>query len=452
MKTALQATASSLFVFALIMLAMFWPAGTFDYWQAWVFLGVFVVLAVIYTIYMGVTNPVALRRRMNAGPSHETRPVQKAVSTGVGLTFFALLVAAGFDHRFEWSAVPPPLVLIGNVLVVVGLGIAMLVVVQNNYAAANITIEANQTVVSTGLYGLVRHPMYFGSLIMMVGTSLALGSYWGLVAVVVMACFSWFASSTRRRCLRTDCPATASTPTRCTHGWSPTSGEGETMKIGLQTLASTLFGIAFFAALLFWPAGTLDYWQAWVFIAVFITATMVPSIYLAVKNPAALRRRLKAGPTAETRPVQRFAIVGTAVSVVAVLVLSALDHRFGWSQVPTSVIVVGLVLVAVGLVFAQLVVIQNNYAAATITVEAEQKVVSTGLYGVVRHPMYVGALIMMAGTPLALDSYWGLVAIIPGLAVLALRILDEENMLTDELDGYREYLEKVHYRLVPYVW
>jgi len=187
MKTALQATMSSLFAFALIMLAMFWPAGTFDYWQAWVFLGVFVVLAVIYTIYMVVTNPVALRRRMNAGPSHETRPVQKVVSTGVGLTFFALLVAAGFDHRFEWSTVPPPLVIIGNVLVVVGLGIAMLVVVQNNYAAANITVEADQTVVSTGLYGLVRHPMYFGSLIMMVGTSLALGSYWGLVAVVVMA-------------------------------------------------------------------------------------------------------------------------------------------------------------------------------------------------------------------------------------------------------------------------
>lgn len=224
------------------------------------------------------------------------------------------------------------------------------------------------------------------------------------------------------------------------------------MKIGLQTLASTIFAIAFFAALLFWPAGTLDYWQAWVFIAVFISATMIPSIYLAVKNPAALHRRMKAGPTAETRPVQRFAIVGTVVSVVAVLVLSALDHRFGWSQVPTAVVIVGLVLVAFGLVFAQLVVIQNNYAAATITVEAEQKVVSTGLYGVVRHPMYVGALIMMAGTPLALDSYWGLVAVIPGLAVLALRIVDEENMLREELDGYREYLEKVHYRLVPYVW
>ena len=224
------------------------------------------------------------------------------------------------------------------------------------------------------------------------------------------------------------------------------------MKVGLQTLASSLFGIAFFAALLFWPAGTLDYWQAWVFIAVFITATMIPSVYLAVKDPAALRRRMKAGPTAETRPVQRVAIVGTVLSVVAVLVLSALDHRFGWSQVPTAVIVVGNVLVALGLALAQLVVIQNSYAAATITVEADQKVVSTGLYGVVRHPMYVGALIMMAGTPLALDSYWGLVAIIPGLAVLALRIVDEENMLRQELAGYREYLEKVHYRLVPYVW
>jgi protein-S-isoprenylcysteine O-methyltransferase Ste14 len=187
MKTAVQATTSSVLAFALIILAMFWPAGTFDYWQAWVFLGIFLALAVIYTIYMGVTNPAALRRRMNAGPSHETRPIQKVVSAGVALTFFGLLVVAGFDRRFGWSSVPTPLVLIGDVLMVVGLGIAMLVVVQNNYAAANITVEADQTVVSTGLYGLVRHPMYFGSLIMMVGTSLALGSYWGLVATAVMA-------------------------------------------------------------------------------------------------------------------------------------------------------------------------------------------------------------------------------------------------------------------------
>jgi protein-S-isoprenylcysteine O-methyltransferase Ste14 len=224
------------------------------------------------------------------------------------------------------------------------------------------------------------------------------------------------------------------------------------MKIAFQTLASAVFGVAFFTVLLFLPAGTLNYWQAWVFIAVFMVATIVPSIYLAVKNPAALQRRLKAGPMAETRLVQKLVIIGTIVVVVAVLVVSALDYRFGWSHVPTPVVILGDILVAVGLGLAQLVVIQNSYAAATITVEAEQKVVSTGLYGLVRHPMYVGTVIMMVGTPLALASYWGLLAIVPALPVLVARIDDEEKLLRQELDGYNEYVQKVHYRLVPYVW
>jgi protein-S-isoprenylcysteine O-methyltransferase Ste14 len=224
------------------------------------------------------------------------------------------------------------------------------------------------------------------------------------------------------------------------------------LKIAVQTLASGIFGVAFFAALLFWPGGTLNYWQAWVFIAVFIVCTLVPSAYLAVKDPAALQRRMKAGPTAETRSVQKLVMTGTILAVIAVLVISALDHRFGWSSVPTPIVIVGNILVAVGLVVAQLVVIQNSYAAATITVEEDQKVVSTGLYGLVRHPMYVGTLIMMIGTPLALDSYWGLLAIVLALPVLAARIEDEEKMLRQELDGYDEYTRKVHYRLVPGVW
>jgi protein-S-isoprenylcysteine O-methyltransferase Ste14 len=210
--------------------------------------------------------------------------------------------------------------------------------------------------------------------------------------------------------------------------------------------------VAFFVVLLFWPAGTLNYWQAWVFIAVFIVATLVPSVYLAMKDPAALQRRMKAGPIAETRTIQKLVITGTIVAVVAVLVVSALDHRFGWSHVPTPVVVLGNVLVGIGLGFTQLVVIQNSYAAATITVEADQKVVSTGVYGLVRHPMYVGTLIMMVGTPLALDSYWGLLVTILAFPILALRIDDEEKMLRQELDGYDEYTKKVHYRLVPGVW
>ena len=138
--------------------------------------------------------------------------------------------------------------------------------------------------------------------------------------------------------------------------------------------------------------------------------------------------------------------------LAGVMVFSALDHRFGWSPVPTAVTIAGDVLVAAGLAIAQLVVIQNSYAAATITVESGQTLTSTGLYGLVRHPMYVGTLLMMAGIPLALDSYLCLIVLVPGIAILALRILDEEKLLSQELAGYREYMQRVHYRLVPYVW
>jgi protein-S-isoprenylcysteine O-methyltransferase Ste14 len=224
------------------------------------------------------------------------------------------------------------------------------------------------------------------------------------------------------------------------------------MKLLLQAVAASLSGLVFFGVFLFWPAGTFDYWQAWVFIAIFTVASSGPSIYWGLRKPEVLRRRMRSGPTAETRPAQKVAIVGITAMVVAVAVVSALDHRFGWSQVPVSVVVIGEILVAVGLGLAMMVVNQNNYAAATITVEADQPVISTGLYGVVRHPMYAFALIMMVGMPLALDSYWGLVTMVPAVAVLVFRIVDEEKMLRQDLDGYDEYTHKVRYRLVPGVW
>jgi protein-S-isoprenylcysteine O-methyltransferase Ste14 len=224
------------------------------------------------------------------------------------------------------------------------------------------------------------------------------------------------------------------------------------VKMLVQAVVTSLFGLLFFGVLLFWPAGTLAYWQAWVFIAIFAGLSCGPTVYWALRRPDVLRRRMRAGPTAETRPAQKLAIVGTIATVVAVCVVSALDHRLGWSQVPLAVVVVGDVLVTLGLAMAMIVVSQNSFAAATITVEADQTVVSTGLYGMVRHPMYVGALIMMMGMPLALDSFWGLVTLVPGVAMLALRIDDEEKMLRNELAGYDEYMHKVPYRLVPGLW
>ena len=220
----------------------------------------------------------------------------------------------------------------------------------------------------------------------------------------------------------------------------------------MKLVAQTVTGLVFFLAVLFWPAGTFDYWQAWVFLAVFVATTGVGSAYLAARYPDALARRMKAGPTAETRPAQRIIMTLTLTLVVVTFVLSALDHRFGWSQVPVWLVIAGDLLVAAGLGVTQLVIVQNNYAAATVRVEAGQPLADTGLYGWVRHPMYTGAAVMMLGTPLALDSWWGLLGVLASAPVIVARIRDEERMLREELVGYPEYMTRVRYRLVPYLW
>ena len=224
------------------------------------------------------------------------------------------------------------------------------------------------------------------------------------------------------------------------------------MKTIPKMLVFGLVELVVFGSMLFFPAGTFDYWQAWVFLVVVVLSAWIPTIYLQRKNPVVLERRMRGGPTAETRTAQKVVIGGLYLSLAAMVVVSVLDHRFGWSPVPTAICLVGDVLVAVGLGVVVLVIIQNSYAAATVQVEAGQKVVSTGLYGLVRHPMYTGNVIMMVGIPLALGSYWGLVFVVPGLIVLASRIRDEEKLLQEELDGYREYTQKVRYRLMPCMW
>lgn len=224
------------------------------------------------------------------------------------------------------------------------------------------------------------------------------------------------------------------------------------MKTAVQAATTSIIGLVAFLLMVFGPAGTFDYWRGWAFIAVFGAATLLPSIYLAATNPAALKRRMQAGPAAETRLLQKIIITVAFFTLGAMIVVSALDFRYGWSSVPAAVSVVGDVLVGVGLLIAMITTIQNGYAAANINVESDQKVVSTGVYSVVRHPMYFGNVVLMIGIPLALGSYWGLLFVIPGLAVLASRILDEEKALTLELAGYGDYAQRVHYRLVPGVW
>ena len=224
------------------------------------------------------------------------------------------------------------------------------------------------------------------------------------------------------------------------------------MKPLLRTMVVGLIEPVLFGMTLFLVAGTFDYWQAWVFLAVFAVSTWIPGVYLMRTNPDALKRRMRAGPTAETRPKQKAFIAGWYLSLASVFVISALDHRFGWSQVPTVICLVGDVLVATALGVVMLVVIQNSYAAAVVRVEEGQKLVSTGLYGLVRHPMYTANVILVVGISLALGSFWGLLVVVPAVVVLGLRIRDEEKLLADELVGYREYTQEVRHRLVPGVW
>lgn len=219
-----------------------------------------------------------------------------------------------------------------------------------------------------------------------------------------------------------------------------------------RSALSSIVGLAALLLLLFLSAGTVHYWQAWVFLGVFAVVTSLPSLYLSRIDPAAIERRRRAGPSAESRPVQKAVMTGIMASFAAVLVVAGLDYRYGWSTVPAWLSILGDLMVAVGLGTTILVVFQNRYAAATITVEEGQPIVTTGLYGIVRHPMYSASVVMMIGMPLALASYWALFVVLIGIALLIVRIIDEEKLLSEQLGGYDDYMHRVRYRLVPLVW
>jgi len=224
------------------------------------------------------------------------------------------------------------------------------------------------------------------------------------------------------------------------------------MTLFWQTLRTVVIGLIALGVLLFIPAGTFAYWPGWGFIVTFTVMTNIIGLWLALKNPALLARRIKGGPTKETRPLQRMLISAVVLAFAAVLILSAIDWRLGWSGAPLWIVVLGDVLVALGLYLTLVVLQQNSFAGSTIETSSEQTVISTGLYGVVRHPMYLGTLILSFGVPLALGSYWGLLIMLLVIPVLMLRIGDEEKMLVDELKGYDDYRHKVRFRLIPAIW
>ncbi|HUI87735.1 MAG TPA: isoprenylcysteine carboxylmethyltransferase family protein [Anaerolineales bacterium] len=219
----------------------------------------------------------------------------------------------------------------------------------------------------------------------------------------------------------------------------------------LPGLRNFLIGVIALGAALCLLAGRLGYWQGWVFSVLFSGLTNGQGIYLGIKDPQLLERRTHIAASGESRGQKIFILVALAANA-CLMIFSALDQRFRWSQVPALVSVFGNGLLVLSFIVYYFVFRENSYAASSIQTFAGQKVISTGPYALVRHPKYVGDLFLVIGTPLALGSWWALVFVLLTIPALMWRILDEEKLLKKDLPGYIEYTQKVNYRLLPAIW
>jgi protein-S-isoprenylcysteine O-methyltransferase Ste14 len=223
-------------------------------------------------------------------------------------------------------------------------------------------------------------------------------------------------------------------------------------KLTAQAMFGLLNLIVMIAIFLFFPGWTLKYWQGWLFLGVFGISVLLITLYFLRRDPDLIQRRVKAGPVAEQQTSQKIIQGLAAIFFILPFIFSSIDHRLHLSNVPVYLVLFGDIVVALGLYFVFLVFRENTFTSATIEVADEQKVISTGPYAVVRHPMYAGAFLMLLGIPLALGSWWAYIFIFLLFAAIIWRLLDEEKFLAKNLPGYDAYRQKVRYRLIPFIW
>lgn len=220
-------------------------------------------------------------------------------------------------------------------------------------------------------------------------------------------------------------------------------------KSTITNLIRLVLGILIIGAMLFWPAGTFNYWQAWAWTAALFLPMIVSLVYLVKRDPALLERRSRLN---ETRTLQKWIIGLSSIYFIIIFILPGFDKRYGWSNVPVWLVLLADLGVLAGYGLYIWVLRTNSYASRVIEVEQGQKVISTGPYALVRHPMYLGMILLMISTPLALGSYWAFVPSLALIPILAARAKNEEELLVNELAGYREYMQKTRYRLFPGIW
>ena len=222
-----------------------------------------------------------------------------------------------------------------------------------------------------------------------------------------------------------------------------------TTKLFFQALIKFFAGLLLVGLLLFLPAGTFAYWQAWLFIGILFVPMFIAGIVLIVRQPELLRKRLDAK---EQQQEQKWVVALSGLMFIAVFVVAGLSHRFGWYMLPDwAVFVATVVFLAAYALYAE-VMRENVWLSRTIEVQENQQVVSTGLYGIVRHPMYSATLLLFLSMPLVLASPWSFAIMLLYIPIIALRIRNEEQVLERELKGYTEYKQRVKYKLIPFIW
>ena len=220
-------------------------------------------------------------------------------------------------------------------------------------------------------------------------------------------------------------------------------------KLFFQALSKFLIGLIIICILLFIPAGTLDYPNGWLFIALLFIPMFFAGIIMLFKSPDLLRRRLNAK---EEEDEQKTVILVSGIIFLLAFILAGLNFRFGWFKLPTIVIIIASIIFLLAYIMYAEVLRENEYLSRTVEVSENQKVVDSGLYGIVRHPMYTSTIFLFLSMPLVLDSIFSFIVMLVYPIIIIFRIRNEEKVLENELIGYKEYKEKVKYKLIPYLW
>jgi protein-S-isoprenylcysteine O-methyltransferase Ste14 len=216
-----------------------------------------------------------------------------------------------------------------------------------------------------------------------------------------------------------------------------------------MALIRLILGLLILMTMFFLPAGTFAYWHAWIYIALILIPMCVSFLMLIRKDPDLLERRLR---MKEKKSHQKLLIRISWIIFLIAFIIPGFDFRFGWSHIPIWVVICAYIFILAGYIFFIFVMKENSYASRIIEVEKGQKVIDTGPYAFMRHPLYLSNLIIYLGTPIALGSFWALIAILPLPVVIIFRLLDEEKTLQKDLPGYTDYMSEVKYRLIPLIW